>query len=110
MSNMQEPTIDDLELLMTNLILPFYHDKGMKEKLARGWLPGTPPLEYKTIGDTGKKIHMIDETIAPHKSLRCLSFTLAEITCYRPWNLSCKNWDLPRAMDALCLRATLPRC
>ena len=36
-------------------------DKGMKEKLAQGWLPGTPPLGYKTIGEAGKRIHVIDE-------------------------------------------------
>jgi site-specific DNA recombinase len=40
-------------------------DKGMKEKLAQGWLPGTPPLGYKTVGSQGKKIHEIDEETAP---------------------------------------------
>jgi len=35
--------------------------KGQKEKLAQGWLPTKPPLGYKTIGDKGHKIHVIDE-------------------------------------------------
>lgn len=40
-------------------------DKGVKEKLAQGWLPGVPPLGYKTIGLEGKRIHIIDDDIAP---------------------------------------------
>lgn len=40
-------------------------DKGMKEKLAQGWLPAPPPPGYKTVGDKGHKIHVVDETIAP---------------------------------------------
>ncbi len=39
--------------------------KGQKEKIAQGWLPTKPPLGYKTIGDKGHKIHVIDETKAP---------------------------------------------
>ncbi|MEI7486288.1 MAG: recombinase family protein, partial [Chryseobacterium sp.] len=39
--------------------------KGQKEKLAQGWLPGSPPVGYKTVGDTGKKTHVIDPEIAP---------------------------------------------
>ncbi len=35
--------------------------KGQKEKLAQGWLPTKPPLGYKTTGDAGHKIHIIDE-------------------------------------------------
>lgn len=34
--------------------------KGQKEKLAQGWLPTKPPIGYKTIGDKGHKIHVID--------------------------------------------------
>ena len=34
--------------------------KGQKEKLAQGWLPTKPPIGYKTIGEKGKKIHVID--------------------------------------------------
>ena len=34
--------------------------KGRQEKLAQGWLPGKPPIGYKTIGDKGKKIHVPD--------------------------------------------------
>lgn len=39
--------------------------KGQKEKIAQGWLPTKPPLGYKTIGDQGHKIHVLDESIAP---------------------------------------------
>lgn len=35
--------------------------KGQKEKISQGWLPTVPPLGYKTIGDKGKKIHIIDD-------------------------------------------------
>lgn len=35
--------------------------KGQKEKIAQGWLPTKPPLGYKTIGEKGHKIHVIDE-------------------------------------------------
>lgn len=40
--------------------------KGQKEKIASGWLPTTPPLGYKTIGEKGHKIHVIDEEVAPY--------------------------------------------
>ncbi len=39
--------------------------KGMNEKLANGWLPGTPPVGYKTTGESGKKIHIVDTASAP---------------------------------------------
>ncbi len=35
--------------------------KGQKEKLAQGWLPTKPPIGYKTIGEKGHKIHVIDK-------------------------------------------------
>ncbi len=35
--------------------------KGQKEKIAQGWKPTKPPLGYKTIGESGHKIHVIDE-------------------------------------------------
>ncbi|MCE9585053.1 recombinase family protein [Candidatus Nomurabacteria bacterium] len=40
--------------------------KGQKEKLAQGGLPQKPPTGYKTIGDKGHKIHIIEEETAPH--------------------------------------------
>jgi len=40
--------------------------KGQKEKIAQGWLPTKPPIAYKTIGDKGHKIHVIDNEVAPH--------------------------------------------
>jgi len=39
--------------------------KGQKEKLAQGWLPAKPPLGYKTIGENGRRIHIIDEERKP---------------------------------------------
>jgi len=39
--------------------------KGQKEKLSQGWLPTKPPLGYKTIGEKGHKIHVIDEEKSP---------------------------------------------
>ncbi len=39
--------------------------KGQKQKIAEGWLPTKPPLGYKTVGEKGKKIHMIDDDKAP---------------------------------------------
>jgi site-specific DNA recombinase len=39
-------------------------EKGMQEKLAQGWLPGKPPLGYDTIGESGKKIHVINPDTA----------------------------------------------
>jgi site-specific DNA recombinase len=40
--------------------------KGQKEKITQGWLPTTPPLGYKTIGEKGHKIIVVDEKVAPH--------------------------------------------
>lgn len=39
--------------------------KGQKEKIAQGGLPTKPPTGYKTIGEKGHKIHIIDEKTAP---------------------------------------------
>lgn len=38
--------------------------KGQKEKLRQGWLPTSAPYGYKTIGDKGRKIHVIDDSNA----------------------------------------------
>src|SRR3989344_4242123 len=35
--------------------------KGQKEKLSQGWLPTKPPPGYKSIGEKGHKIHILDE-------------------------------------------------
>ncbi len=40
--------------------------KGQKEKLAQGWLPTKPPLGYKSDGDKGHRIHLIDPEKAPY--------------------------------------------
>ena len=39
--------------------------KGQIEKLNQGWLPQKPPLGYKTTGEKGHKIHILDTTKAP---------------------------------------------
>jgi DNA invertase Pin-like site-specific DNA recombinase len=39
--------------------------KGQKEKLAQGGFPTRPPVGYKTIGEKGHKIHVINENQAP---------------------------------------------
>ncbi len=35
--------------------------KGQKEKISQGWLPTKPPPGYKTIGESGRKEHVIDD-------------------------------------------------
>lgn len=39
--------------------------KGQMEKIAQGWLPTKPPLGYRTTGDRGHKIHVVDTDKAP---------------------------------------------
>lgn len=39
--------------------------KGQKEKIMQGWLPTKPPLGYRTIGEDGHRIHVVDEQKAP---------------------------------------------
>ncbi len=34
--------------------------KGYKEKVEQGWMPHVPPIGYKTVGDKGKRIHVVD--------------------------------------------------
>src|SRR3990170_5592705 len=38
--------------------------KGQKEKLRQGWLPTKPPIGYKTVGEQGHKIHVVDKEMA----------------------------------------------
>ncbi len=40
-------------------------DKGVREKLEQGWLPGKPLVGYKTVGDSGHKIHVPDPQMGP---------------------------------------------
>ena len=37
--------------------------KGQKEKISQGGFPSRPPLGYKTIGEKGHKMHVIDDTV-----------------------------------------------
>ena len=39
--------------------------KGQKEKISQGWRPTRPIIGYKTVGEKGHKIHIIDEEKAP---------------------------------------------
>jgi len=39
--------------------------KGQMEKIVQGWLPGTPPLGYKLVGQEKHKIAVIDDKKAP---------------------------------------------
>lgn len=39
--------------------------KGQAQKATQGWFPSKPPIGYKTIGDNGHKIHIIDDEKAP---------------------------------------------
>lgn len=39
--------------------------KGQKEKIAQGWMPAKPPLGYKSAGESGRKIHVMDKEKAP---------------------------------------------
>ena len=38
--------------------------KDQKEKLLQGWLPNQAPFGYKSVGEKGHKIHVIDKPIA----------------------------------------------
>src|SRR5205085_502350 len=38
---------------------------GVREKLEQGWLPGKPPLGYMTVGEHGRKIHVLHPDKAP---------------------------------------------
>ena len=40
--------------------------KGQAQKLKEGWLPTRPPIGYKTIGEKGRKIHIVDENKSPY--------------------------------------------
>lgn len=41
--------------------------KGLYEKAAQGWFPGNKKRGYKTIGDIGQKIWVVDEDLPDHK-------------------------------------------
>ena len=65
--------------------------KGQKEKTSQGWLPTKPPLGYKTIGEKGHKIHVIDEKVAPYiKEM----FTLYATGNYSTPSLGKKMYEL----------------
>ena len=39
--------------------------KGQKEKISQGWMPVRAPLGYKSQGEKGHKIHVINNEVAP---------------------------------------------
>lgn len=39
--------------------------KGQEEKIQQGGYPSRPPLGYKTVGEKGRKMHVINHDIAP---------------------------------------------
>lgn len=39
--------------------------KGQKQKIKDGWLPTRPPTGYKTIGQQGHKVHVIEAEVCP---------------------------------------------
>jgi site-specific DNA recombinase len=39
--------------------------KGQKEKIASGWYPSAPPLGYTSIGEKGRRKHILDKVKAP---------------------------------------------
>lgn len=39
--------------------------KGQKEKISQGGFPTRPPVGYKTIGEKGHKVHIVDDQQAP---------------------------------------------
>lgn len=57
--------------------------KGQKEKLAQGWFPAKPPLGYKTVGEKGKRIHVIDDS-TKHYALKMFQ-------CYNSGDYSVKS-------------------
>lgn len=65
--------------------------KGQKEKTAQGWLPTKPPLGYKTIGEKGHKIHVINEKVAPYIKQM---FTLYATGNYSTLSLTKKMYEL----------------
>lgn len=57
----------DIEIVLAKKYLANLSEevkKGQAEKIAQGWLPTKPPLGYKTIGDKGHKIHIVDTDVA----------------------------------------------
>lgn len=58
----------DIEIVLAKKYLANLSEevkKGQAEKISQGWLPTRPPLGYKTIGDKGHKIHIVDNDVAP---------------------------------------------
>ena len=84
--------------------------KGQKEKISQGHLPTKPPYGYKTIGEKGKKIHIIDEKNAvlmkkvfefyatTNYSLKKLAITMFDLGMQSPHG---KQYSVSRLADML---------
>ncbi|KKS92614.1 MAG: Resolvase [Candidatus Collierbacteria bacterium GW2011_GWC2_43_12] len=58
----------DIEIILAKKFISNLSEevkKGQKEKIAQGWLPTSPVMGYKTVGDKGHKIHVVDTDTAP---------------------------------------------
>ena len=58
----------DIEIILAKKFISNLSEevkKGQAEKVRQGWLPTKPPLGYITMGDKGKKVHVIDPEKAP---------------------------------------------
>lgn len=69
-SKEQEDTgysLDSQEKLLREYATKNYLEvkKGQKEKISQGGLPASPPLGYRTEGEKGHKIHVVDKEQAP---------------------------------------------
>ena len=65
--------------------------KGQKEKLAQGWLPTKPPIGYKTTGDKGHKIHVIDNEKAPFMKDMFELYSYRQLLYHFLWAKSCSK-------------------
>ncbi len=65
--------------------------KGQAEKIRQGWKPTQPPLGYRTSGDKGHKIHLIDKAVAPYIKQM---FTLYATGNYSTKSLEIKMFEL----------------
>ena len=58
----------DIEIVLAKKVIANLSEevkKGQAEKVAQGWLPRQAPVGYKTVGEEGHKIHVIDPVTSP---------------------------------------------
>lgn len=67
-SKAHENLVWDMKVAIANFYINNLSEevrKGQKQKVKAGWLPTKPPLGYKTIGEKGHKVHVIDDKVTP---------------------------------------------